>query len=153
GRAAGIKLLAVPVRAAAGVKGFDGWRNPGPSGTPVASANPTDKPITVTTLTIPAHSVAVHPSPTSGVAVGWKSPVTGTVRVRGRVVDGDDKCGDGVDWRLSVRSDDGARQLAAGSIPNGGTQGLEGAAPDAVSVRPGDVLELAVLPKGEYSCD
>ena len=157
GSASADKLLAEPLRDVGGVHGLNGWRNPGPSGTPIALANPTDQPIAVSTFTLPPHSVTVHPSPTSAAAVGWKSPVSGSVRVEGRIIDGDPNCGDGVDWRLCLRGADGSRQIVAGAIPNGGAQALTDAAGAAqladVQVKAGDTLEAAIGPKGEYSCD
>ena len=36
---------------------------------------------------MPAHSVAVHPSPSRATVVAWRSPVSGSMRISGRVVD------------------------------------------------------------------
>jgi hypothetical protein len=95
---------------------------------------------------MPPKSVALHPSPSAGVAVAWRSPIAGPVRVRGRVVDADAVCGDGVEWTLTHAS----VELARGAIANGGSQ----AVPErALAVKAGDLVELAILPKREYTCD
>ena len=99
----------------------------------------------------------VHPGPNNGVAVGWRSPVTGTVRITGGVADADPTCGDGVAWAIDARQAGGRRELASGDFPNGGAQKFDqgkGAADlVAVEVEPGDGIELLVLPKGNYFCD
>src|SRR5262245_53737539 len=60
------------------------------------------------------HSVAVHPSPTLRVAAGWLSPVSGRLRVRGRVQHAHPECGNGVTWSLEVRRGATRQRLAAG---------------------------------------
>ena len=51
----------------------------------------------------------------------------------------------------------GTVELASGAFPNGGKQDFaEGKTPqnlNAIPVKPGDRLQLLVLPKGDYSCD
>lgn len=47
-----------------------------------------------------ARSVFVHPGPDMPVAIAWRSPITGTVRVRGTVSDAHPAPLDGVGWRL-----------------------------------------------------
>jgi hypothetical protein len=42
--------------------------------------------------------VAVHPSPTLKTAVGWHSPVAGTLRVEGKITRAHPECGNGVAW-------------------------------------------------------
>src|SRR5206468_2216378 len=71
---------------------------------------------------LPPKSLAIHPSPTGGVAVGWKSPISGTVRITGRVMDADNVCGNGVAWGLGLRLPSGGTlELLSGAIENGGT--------------------------------
>ena len=57
------------------------------------------------TITFPPRWVVVHPGPQSGVAIGWKSPVSGAVQIRGRVIDADAHCGNGITWRMSLVAD------------------------------------------------
>jgi hypothetical protein len=139
------------VSAIAGNKQFNGWRNPGPSGTPNAIANAGDQPITHLTFVIPPHGVAVHPSPTSGVAVIWTAPAdVKAIRISGKVSDADDKCGDGVAWRLASRGENGRTIFATGEIPNGKAELLP---LTAAALATGHSLELAVFPKTNYGCD
>ena len=60
------------------------------------------------------HSVAVHPSPSLRVAVGWKSPVSAVLRVEGRVQHAHPECGNGVTWSLELRRGAVRQKLAAG---------------------------------------
>ena len=92
----GWQLLPDTVRDHQGMKGLHIWRN---GDNPAAFVNSTDQPIKAWT-TLPPRSLFVHPAPDGPVAVGWLSPVTGTVRITGRVADGHAGGGDGVAWTL-----------------------------------------------------
>ena len=153
-----LKTLAQPVRNLADKPGLFVWRNPAGPDTPIVVVNTTATPTeTLPGLTFPARSVCMHPSPGAGVAVSWRSPITGRVRVTGAVVDGHAAGGDGVAWSLSRVGGAAAGELASGTIANGGRQALaEGTGGDAlgsVEVRAGESIQLAVLPKVEYTCD
>ncbi len=91
------------------------------------------------------------------MAVGWKSPITGTVQIKGAVSDADPNCGDGIEWTVDARAGGNSKQLASGAIPNGGAQQfVEGKGANnltSVAVHQGDMIQLVVLPKAEYSCD
>jgi hypothetical protein len=132
-----------------------GWR--GEPDCPNALINATDEELVILSFKVPPRGVTVHPGPSNGVAVTWQSPVAGTVRVRGRLADADPNGGDGVAWLIDLRTAGGRRELAAGDLPNGGEQNFQkgrGAAHlDEVSVRPGDRIDLLVLPKVNYICD
>jgi hypothetical protein len=149
------RLLGRPVPNAAGQAGLFGWK--GDADNPSATINPLDHEVAFATIKMPARSVAVHPSPTGGVAAAWRSPLTGTVAVAGRVADADPNCGDGIAWVVRQRQAGGARDLAAGDIANGGAQPLAaGKGADrlaAVDVQAGDTILLVVLPKANYFCD
>ncbi len=160
-----LALMTKPVREINGIAGLHGFRNAKGADTPSVTVNANDQPVSFITITLPPRSLAVHPSPQSGVAVGWKSPITGRVQIHGRVADADDKCGNGIAWTLDLRSGDRSRELASGAIENGGAQELGPASkppaktPDAagtpliVEVKPGEIIQLVILPKGDYSCD
>lgn len=152
-----LALLTAPVKDLLGHTGLNAWRNASGADTPSVTVNATDQEVSFITIKLAAHSLAVHPSPKGGIAVGWRSPITGSVRVSGRVVDADPNCGDGVGWTLSLRSGGAQRLLASGAIVNGGAQALsdgQGAVKlNEISIRSGEVLALAVLPKADYSCD
>ena len=139
-----------------GVKGLAGWRNPG-GDTPSMLAYNGTEPARFLTITMPPRSVAVHPSPKAGVAVGWKSPIAGNVKITGRVMDADGNCGDGIAWTIAHRKGRSSAELARGEIANGAMQMFMDAAGAAaltsVAVAQGDMIELAVLPKGDHGCD
>jgi hypothetical protein len=113
--------------------------------------------VAFSTITMPARSVAIHPSPNGGVAAAWKSPITGTIEIKGRVVDADPNCGDGIEWKLELQGERGTTEIASGAIPNGGKQDFsEGKSAQNlkdVKISAGETLSLIVLPKAEYSCD
>jgi cytochrome c553 len=151
------KVLPKAEAGVAGNPGVDGWRTADGADTPVVLANKTDKPITITSLTLPPYSVNVHPSPNAGIAAAWRSPIAGKVKITGRASDGDGACGDGVTWSLSRLGGAAAVELASGTIANGGKQALAegtgGKSLETVEVAAGDMIQLAILPKAEYSCD
>ena len=88
-----------------------------------------------------AHGVAVHPTPQEFVAVAWKSPVTGKVRVVVRVAHAHPACGNGVAWWLEHRRSGRAAVLGSGALDLG-----KEVKPPAkmVKVEKGDQLVLAV---------
>jgi hypothetical protein len=149
------RLLTRPVVSVHGAPGVLAWVGEGDS--PSVTFNTTDRELSLLTFKLPPKSVSMHPTPTRGVAVAWESPVSGTVRIDGRVADSDPVCGDGVAWTLAVRRGALVRPLARGDLPNGGAQRLDqGEGADqlsAVEVRPGDVIRLVVLPKMGHACD
>ena len=107
-----LQFLPETLRDLDGKKGLHVWRN---GDLPSAFVNATDQPIKVWT-TLPPRSFFVHPAPNGPVAVAWLSPLAGTVRVHGRVVDAHRGGGDGVAWRLEHFSGDfatGVAELAA----------------------------------------
>jgi uncharacterized small protein (DUF1192 family) len=66
---------------------------------PAVLVNTSPQPVQVWT-TLRARSVFVHPGPDAPVAIAWRSPITGTVRVKGTVADAHPAPLDGVGWRL-----------------------------------------------------
>jgi hypothetical protein len=126
-----------------------GWKKKG-ADLPVVVANSSDK-----TLQIPGrvsgHTVGVHPTPQEFVAVAWKSPVEGTVRVAARVAHAHPACGNGVAWWLEHRHADRAALLGEGTLD----LGQEAKPPEkSIKVEKGDLLVLAVDPRdADHSCD
>jgi hypothetical protein len=151
------KLLTKANHNIAGIPGVDGWIGVDGRPDPCVLANNTDHPVSFSTLTLPAKSISMHPGPTSGVAVGWTSPVAGSVRITGRVIDGDPNCGDGIDWRIEHGHANRLQPIASGAFPNGGRQELadgdSGKQSQTIDVAQGDMLQLTIFPKGNYSCD
>jgi len=89
--------------------------------------------------------------PREFVAVAWKSPVAGDVRVAVRVTHAHPACGNGVAWRLEQRRAGLASVLGAGTVD----LGKEAKPPvKVVKVEKGDVLVLAVDARdGNHVCD
>jgi hypothetical protein len=98
------------------------------------------------------HSVVVHPSPKRRVAIGWRSPVAGAMRVSGQVQHAHPECGNGVTWSLELRRGNSRQRLAAGA-----TQGANIVKFDPVenlSLQPGDFISVIIGPRdGNHSCD
>ncbi|MDB6024882.1 MAG: Protein of unknown function (DUF1553)/Protein of unknown function (DUF1549)/Planctomycete [Verrucomicrobiales bacterium] len=147
-------LLSQPLRNLLNIQGLNVWRMASGAENPSVVANSTDQEIVYATIKLPAHHISMHPSPKDGVAAAWKSPVTGAVHIKGRVVDIDPNCGDGIEWSLVKLSGPKETPLAKGSIPSGGMEQLAGKE-SAIScqVQAGDYVQLNIFPKGAYECD
>ena len=139
-----------------GIPGLQQWTaaqlGPGDDTLPAVGINTTDVAQSYSTLAWPAHTVRVHPAD-DPVIVGWKSPISGQVRISGLVRDMDAHCGNGVLWSIDL----GTRTLASGSLGNGQAQGFAqgrgGTRLQSVSVSKGEVLVFIVDPNGEIGCD
>ena len=132
-----------------GYDAINGWSS---GELPNMLTNNSSKPISFLTLTVPAKSVVVHPSPTHDSFVAWKSPVAGTFRVEGLVADADGVCGNGADWRVELFTVSGRSVLAEGTFDNGGRQVFQSGS--SFSVSQDDVVSLIVAPRGrDHSCD
>jgi len=99
-------LLREAVRNLNGKQGLNVWRN---GDTPSVFVNAGKEELAVWTK-LPPQSLFVHPAENGNVAVGWLSPISGRVRVTGRVRDAHPGGPDGVGWVLErfavdVRSD------------------------------------------------
>jgi hypothetical protein len=151
----GYRLMATPVRDVLGTAGVHAWK--GPPDCPSLTVNTTDKEVALLTFRLPPRSVSVHPGPTNGVVVGWKSPIDGMVRISGRVVDADPAGGDGIAWIIDHRTHAGRHELASGDFPNGGRQvfdkGRDASRLKSVFVKTGEQIQLLVLPKANHTCD
>jgi len=137
-----------------GATGVHAWR--GATNEPVLVVNTTNQTVTIPG-TVPPHGVAVHPGPTTGVAVAWSSPEGGMFRVSGRIAHAHPACGDGIEWQVERVRAGAAERVAGAAIPLGGESKLSEPvfAEKLASVRlaPGDQLRFVVLPKTSYSCD
>jgi hypothetical protein len=133
-----------------GKPGVHAFKNPGKADTPSATINTTGEEQRFITIAMPPRSVAVHPSPSAGVSVVFRSPVGGAVKVSARVADADPNCGNGIEYKLLHRRGGLVSDVAGGSIANGATVEV---APAPLTLSGGDVVELLILPKGEYACD
>jgi hypothetical protein len=130
--------------------GVHAFKNPGKADTPSATFNTTGEEQRFITIAMPPRSVAVHPSPSAGVSVVFRSPIGGAVNVSARVADADPNCGNGVEYKLLHRRGGLVSDVAGGSIANGAKADVT---PAALTLSAGELVELLILPKGEYACD
>jgi len=133
-------------------QGYDAINGWGTGATPNMLTNNSAEPISFLTLTVPAHGVTVHPSPTHESVVAWKSPVDGDFHAEGLVADADGVCGNGASWRVELLTESGSSVLAKGTFDNGGRQSIK---PEAFfTIRTGDVVSLIVNPRDRsHACD
>ena len=97
-------------------------------------------------------SVAVHPTPTRGVAVAWRSPIDGEVELRGMVRDVHDG-GNGIEWALERSRGVDVATLQSGAIGRGGVAAI-GEDLTPLAVRVGDRIRLVINAKANnHVCD
>ncbi len=128
---------------------ISGWRKKG-----------TDLPAVISnssaaTLQIPgrvvAHGVSMHPLPKEFVAVVWKSPMAGEVKVSAKIAHAHPACGNGVAWWMEHRRAGRATALGDGALDLGKEIKLPA---QTVKVEKGDELVLAVdAQNGDHTCD
>lgn len=151
--------------------GLDGWYNAAsasPIQTPFVMKNTNATPATFAgSVTVPPHSIVVHPGSEASAAegyyvvVGWTSPIAGSVSVTGGVSDDDPNgagAADGIAWSIDSFKASTNTTLTSGSYPNGGAQafptGTGGpASVTNIPVAVGDVLYFVVDPGANYFND
>ena len=132
----------------AGYDFINGW---GSGETPLLVANSSDQHVRIPGNMKP-HSVAVHPSPMLKAAVGWRSPVTSTMKIEASVTHAHPECGNGVTWSLELRRGTTRRRLAAG-VSAGGKEVKVGPI-ESLEILTGDLVSLLIGPRdGNHSCD
>lgn len=119
--------------------------------TPSAVGNSTAAEVKYSTITQPANSLVVHPSPDEGVGIGWRAPIDATINVYGHLADADGNCGDGVQWSIVHRESGAESVVVRGQFGNGGMSTIE--VPVPITMALGGQLLLTVTPRGEYTCD
>src|SRR5207237_5758447 len=97
------------VREVAGKPGLHAWRK---GDTPSVVVNSTKAEISAWTK-LPPRSLFVHPAPNGNVGLGWLSPITGKVTIKGRVKDAHPGGPDGVGWVLEHFAVDARKPLLA----------------------------------------
>lgn len=133
----------------AGNPDIRGW---GSAQTPSLTGNASGKPASFSTLSMPARSVIVHPSPSKEAIVYWRSPIAGKIGYSGLVADADGNCGNGVEWRVDLVSRTGVTTLANGVIDNGARENFASKA--ILAVQPGDLVKFAINPRNrDHVCD
>ncbi len=147
------RFLPTPRANVEGRVGLHFWQ--AEAGLPWVGVNASDAPAVLGSLTVPPHSVGLHPGPQVPASIRWRSPVAATVRATIQLGDGDPNGGNGVDWSVTIGRPraGGRRELARGEMDNGATAAPASAELAQVEVRPGDSIELTVGPRGEYSFD
>jgi hypothetical protein len=134
-------------KSASGYDFIKGWNS---GELPNLVANSSDQHVRIPGNMKP-HSIAVHPSPKLQAVVGWRSPMTGALRVTATIQHAHPECGNGVTWSVDLRRGSIRRRLAAG-VAQGGKP-VE-AAPVDTTIRQGDLVSLSIGPRdGNHSCD
>lgn len=100
--------------------------------------------------TIPPRTVSVHPGPTRYSAAGWKSPISGRVRIDASVADAHG-CGDGIAWAITYQRGTGREILTSGLINVSGRH--EVPTIEDIPVYEGAVISLVVSPRDNSGCD
>lgn len=132
-----------------GKEWLNGWRMKGQE-LPMILANSSN-----TAEAIPGNvlgkSIVVHPLPKEFVAVLWKSPLSGEVKISAAIQHAHPACGNGVAWFLEHRRKEQATIFAEGSLRVGGE---ENAAEKTIKLEKGDSILLIVDAKDEnHFCD
>ncbi len=153
-----LKPLNHPIRNVGEIASLSGWHGADDAQVPVALVYSGQQEVKLVTITLPPRCVSIHPTQTSAVAVGWKSPISGKIKIEGGVRDGDAVTGNGVIWSLRQERRAGSKELANGAIANGGSQllsaGTGGSIIASIDVAAGEVIQLAVLAKdNDHTCD
>ncbi len=114
-------------------------------------ANSSDQTVRVPG-TMKPHSIAMHPSPKLSVVAGWRSPVTGKLKITGGVQDVHTACGNGVTWSLQHRHGNARHVLASGTTKADRVSDF-GSHWD-IRVEQGDVISVVVSPgNADHTCD
>jgi hypothetical protein len=146
-------LLAKKMNSIAGSANLLGW---GSDDTPWFGGNPSSAEVSTLGITIPPRSLAMHPGSQDDVAVGWRSPVKGTVTVRAHVAHAQ-RGSNGIEWRILRVTNMERKTLAHGGTEGRGQRKIPSAAEakelGAVAVEPGDTISLVVGRKGIHYCD
>ncbi len=99
-----------------------------------------------------AHSIAVHPSPSRRVVIGWRCTAATTLQITGNVQHAHPDCGTGVSWAVELRRAAQRQRLAGGALDKGGKTSFGPV--EKITVRPGDFISLSIGPRnGDHSCD
>lgn len=114
-------------------------------------ANSSDKEVRVPGR-MKAHSIAVHPSPSRRVVIGWRCTAATTLQIIGNVQHAHPDCGNGVSWAVELRRAAQRQRLASGALDKGGKTSFGPI--ENISVRPRDFISLSIGPRnGDHSCD
>jgi len=148
-----ITLLAEKMDSIAGSKQLLGW---GSDRCPWFGGNPSQRLASVKGIRLPARSLAMHPGSERDVAVGWRSPIRGTVRVQASVAHAQ-VGGNGIQWWIVLETPQHRKTLAYGTTEGTGLRKIpaDAQAKDLAGVAVGhqDMISLVIGPKGAHPCD
>ena len=148
GTATRLDLFTQQIKKASGHDFVNGWGSPE---TPNVVANASDQHVRIPG-NMKGHGVAMHPSPALNIAAGWRSPVSGVVRIAAAVTHAHPECGNGVEWFLELRRGATRQRLAAG-VAHGWKEVTVGPV-ENLAVEKGDLVSLLIGPRGrDHSCD
>ncbi|MCA9040441.1 MAG: DUF1592 domain-containing protein, partial [Planctomycetaceae bacterium] len=127
-----------------------GWGFPNADALTLVS-NASDEPLRIPGDLQP-HSIAVHPRPERWVAAGWKSPLSGAVRIEAEVQHAHRGCGNGILWSLEFRR--GSQRQVLHTGPAGLGQKVTLPPVENLSLQQGDLISLVINPRdNNHSCD
>jgi hypothetical protein len=143
--AAFAKFLDKKLEKVEGWEAVNGWRGEGELR---AFANSSDEPYRIPG-TVHPHGVVVHPDAKQRVIVGWRSPITGAVEIRGATASVHQGCSNGTVWSVEVWRGK-TRETLTSNANHGGAFGPFG----PLAVRKGDVVAVCVGARdGNAGCD
>src|SRR5579872_6335730 len=146
--------LNVPERDFDGEPGVVAWRVRAER--PWWAVNTNEREVPIETFCLPPRTLSINPG-TEGGAVGWKSPIAGTIRITGRLMDDDPLDGVGAAWVIDHVRGAERHELSSGVSLNGTVKLEEGRTADrlaAVEVQPGDEISLQIrLRQGDAHYD
>ena len=97
-------------------------------------------------------SIAVHPSPSQSIAIGWRAPQAGRMKIAGTIQHVHAVCGNGTSWVIELRRGATRQRLAAGNtnganvIPFGPFENL--------AMQVDDLIAVVVSPRdNHHACD
>lgn len=114
-------------------------------------SNSTDTEVRIPGLMTPK-SVAVHPSPTRSVGIGWTANRSGQLTIDASIVHAHPECGNGVVWLLELKRGQARIGLATGN--SSGSKPVTAGPFQNIPILAGDEVRLLVGPRdGNHSCD
>jgi hypothetical protein len=145
-----LELLEVKMPGRTEPPSVSGWGSKTPDTLPILLSNSADRTVNVPGR-IPGHKVVVHPSPDEYVAVAWRSPLEGRVRIEAIVADAHAGCGNGVAWWLDTQHATQRQKLVGGEFDDGKAATIQ---PLETQVRSDDIICLAVAAREHnHFCD
>jgi hypothetical protein len=128
-----------------GWEAVNGWRG---EGALRVVANSSDEQYRIPG-TVHPHGVAVHPDVKQRVVVGWRSPIAGTIEIRGATASAHQGCTNGTAWSVEVW-----RGKTRETLTSGASHGAAFGPFVLLSVRRGDMVAVVVgAHEGDHNCD